>query len=154
MRKSNLVPLFLNTVLGASAFVGGGVASASTSTKTLAEGPHVPKGGGEVQLTGYSINDGPSSDAVLTGVIGDYGEAIRTTNSGSSGTQYNELELSMTRGSFRLNIAGIESELEKAIYGAFPTTSTCSGEVSVSDATPVVSGAGTGAYMNLGERFA
>jgi hypothetical protein len=150
MRKSDLVTFVLCTAAVAIAIVGGGVASASGSSRTLAAGPHIPKDGGEVQFTGYSNNDGPKSVAVLTGAIGDYGEAIRTTNTGSTGTQYNELELSMTRGSFRLNIADIESELGRAIYGAFPTSSrTCSGEVTVAGATPVVSGAGTGAYKGL-----
>jgi hypothetical protein len=148
MRVNNVVSLIVCTVIAISALVGGGVASASRTR--LAEGPHIPKGGGEVEFTGYSSGDGPKSVAVLTGAIGDYGEAIRTTSSGSAGSEYHELELSMTRGSFRLNIAGIESELGKAIFGAFPThSSTCSGEVSVSGATPVIDGTGTGAYKGL-----
>jgi hypothetical protein len=148
MRVHNVVPLVVCAVIAAFALVGGGVASAS-KTK-LAEGPHIPKGGGEVEFTGYSSGDGPKSVAVLTGAIGDYGEAIRTTSSGSARSEYNELELSMTRGSFRLDIAGIEGELGKAIFGAFPThASTCSGEVSVSGATPVIAGTGTGAYKGL-----
>jgi hypothetical protein len=135
-------------VIASSALVGGGIASAS-KTK-LAEGPHIPKGGGEVQLTGYSNNDGPNFVAVLTGAIGDYGEAIRATSKGSAGAEYNELELSMTRGSFQLNIAGIEGELGKAIFGSFPThSSTCSGEVSVTGTSPIIAGTGTGAYKAL-----
>jgi hypothetical protein len=148
MRGDNVVPLLVCTAIAASALVGGGVASAS-KTK-LAEGPHIPKGGGEVQFTGYSSGDGPKSVAVLTGAIGDYGDAIRTMSSSSGGSEYNELELSMTRGSFRLNVAGIEGELGKAIYGAFPTHSrTCSGEVSVSGTTPIIAGTGTGDYKGL-----
>jgi hypothetical protein len=148
MRENNVVPLIVCTVIVASALIGGGVASASKNK--LAEGPHIPKGGGEVQFSGYSNSDGAKSVAVLTGAIGDYGEAIRTTSSGSARSEFNELKLSLTRGSFRLNIAGIEGELGKAIYGAFPTNSrTCSGEVSVSGTTPVIAGTGTGAYKGL-----
>ncbi len=148
MRVNNVAPLIVCTVIVASALVGSGVASAS-KTK-LAQGPHIPKGGGEVQFTGYSNGDGPKSTAVLTGAIGDYGEAIRTTSGNSAGSEYNELKLSMTRGSFRLDIAGIEGELGKAINGAFPThSSTCSGEVSVSGETPVIAGTGTAAYKGL-----
>jgi hypothetical protein len=102
-----------------------------------------------VRITGYSNNDGPTSRVVVTGVIGDFGKAVRTA-SGSSNATYNELDLRLTRGSFGLNIAGIESNLLAAITGHFPTNATtCSGEVSVSGRATVDSGSGTGAYKGL-----
>jgi hypothetical protein len=134
---------------------GGGVSAApKSSTPAKAVGPHIPKGGGLVQLTGYSDNDGPKFSVTLTGVVGDYGTAVRTHVSGSSGGEYNLLQVSVTRGSFGLGIAGLESKLIRAIYGNFPTnTSTCSGLVSVSAPVPVVANSGTGAYKGLRGTF-
>jgi hypothetical protein len=132
----------LVVVLGAAE-----VSGASNSTKPA--GPHVPRSGGVVHITGYSDNDGPTSRVVVTGVIGDFGKAFRTSQ-GSSNAQDNELDLRLTRGSFGLNVAGIESNLLAAITGHFPSNATtCSGEVSVSGTAAVDSGSGTGAYKGL-----
>jgi hypothetical protein len=119
----------LVVVLGAA-----GVSGASKNGEsTKPTGPHIPRSGGYVHITGFSDNDGPTSRVVVTGVIGDFGTAVRTTSPGSSNTKDNELDLRLTRGSFGLNIAGIESNLLAAITGHFPTNATtCSGEVSVS----------------------
>jgi hypothetical protein len=127
-----------------------GVSGASKSGEpTKPVGPHVPKSGGIVRITGYSDNDGPTSRVVVTGVIGDFGKAVRTA-SGSSNATYSELDIQLTRGSFGLNIAGVESELLAAISGHFPTNATtCSGEVSVSGGAAIDSGSGTGAYKGL-----
>lgn len=128
-----------------------GVAGASkTGVSTKPVGPRVPASGGIVRITGYSDNDGPNSSVVVTGVIGDFGKAIRGSFPGSSTDQYNELDLRLTRGSFGLNIAGVERDLLTAISGHFPTNAkTCSGEVSVSGGASIDSGSGTGAYKGL-----
>jgi hypothetical protein len=128
-----------------------GVSGASEEGhSTKPAGPHVPKSGGIVRITGYSDNDGPTSRVVVTGVVGDFGKAVRTTSPGSSGAEFNELVLKLTRGSFGLNIASLESELAAAISGHFPTnTTTCSGEVAVTGKAAIDSGSGTGAYKGL-----
>lgn len=134
-------------VLSAAAVVSG---ASNTGDSTKPEGPHVPKSGGLIRVTGYSDNDGPTSKVVVTGVIGDFGKAVRIASQGSSNAQYNELDLQLTRGSFGLDIAGVESELLAAISGHFPTNAaTCSGEVSVSGRAAIDSGSGTGAYKGL-----
>ena len=126
------------------------VSGASSSASNKPAGPHVPKSGGVVRITGYSDNDGPMSSVVVTGVIGDYGKAIRTNSSGSPAAEYNELDLHLGLGSFGLNIARLESELGAAISGHFPTNATtCSGEIVVSGGAPIDSGSGTGAYKGL-----
>lgn len=102
-----------------------------------------------MKITAYSDNDGSTSRVVVTGVIGDYGKAVRTNTPGSSG-EYNELDLKLARGSFGLNIASLERELVAAISGHFPTNrATCSGEVDVSGEAAIDSGSGTGAYRGL-----
>jgi hypothetical protein len=128
-----------------------GVSGASKSVGPLKPvGPHVPKSGGIVRITGYSDNDGPTSSVVVTGVIGDFGRAVRTDAPGSSDAEYNELDLQLTRGSFGLNIVHLESELDAAISGHFPTNAmTCSGEIVVSSGAAIDSGSGTGAYKGL-----
>jgi hypothetical protein len=124
-----------------------GVSGASKSGEPA--GPHIPKSGGFVRITGYSNNDGPTSRVVVTGVIGDFGKAVRTNSPGSTG-EYNELVVKLTRGSFGLNIAGVESDLAAAISGHFPTNATtCSGEVAVSGGAAIEAGSGTGAYKGL-----
>jgi hypothetical protein len=141
------VTIFLASVL--VVVVGAAAVSGASSGESPA-GPHVPKSGGIVRITGYSDNDGPTSSVVVTGVIGDYGKAIRTNSPGSSDAEYNELDLHLTRGSFGLNIAHLESELGAAISGHFPTNAiTCSGEVIVSGGAAIYSGSGTGAYRGL-----
>ncbi len=107
-----------------------------------------------MNITAYSNNDGPKASVVLTGVIGDFGEAVRTYASGTSNKEYNQLAVSVTRGSFRLGIGGLESKLRSALSGGFPTnTSTCSGIVTATGKTPVVAGSGTGAYEGLSGNF-
>jgi hypothetical protein len=88
----------------------------------------------------------------LSGAIGDYGSATRTGSSSSG--EFNQLLIQVTKGSFRLDIAGVEAKLAKAIYGHFPTNSrTCSGQVSIEGATPIIGGSGTGSYEDIKGSF-
>jgi len=140
----------------AATLTAGGVAWGAPKASTLSKavGPRIPTTGGQVHLTAYSDNDGPKYTVVLTGAIGDYGDAVRARAIGTSNKEYNLLEVTVTRGSFQLGIAKLESKLVRAIYGHFPTnTATCSGIVTASDAAPVVKGSGTGAYKGLRGTF-
>jgi hypothetical protein len=155
MWNKTLVPIFLCTRFAGTVVVGvGGAAASKTSKTVLAVGPHIPKNGGRVNLTAYSNNDGPKSVVVLSGVIGDYGEAVRTSTGSSSNDEDDELDVVLTRGSFRLDITRVEGKLRGAIFGAFPTnSSTCSGQVMVAGTAPIVLGSGTGAYKGLNGTF-
>jgi hypothetical protein len=155
MHRRTWTAAVLLTCVVALMSTGGGVAVASGSSRSEEPvGPRVPKEGGSVDFTAYSDNDGSKSTAVLTGAIGDFGEAIRTSSGGSTDKEYDELQLSLTHGSFRLDIANLEGRLSHAIYGRFPTyAATCSGEVTVSGATPVRVGSGTGAYKGIRGEF-
>jgi hypothetical protein len=152
MRSITLVPVAIGLAI-AAAGCGGIVSAAPKASKpVLAAGPHVPQSGGKVNLTSFSNNDGPTSKVVLTGSIGDYGSAVRMSTGGS--LKDSELKLEMTRGSFRLDIAVIESELVKSAGSGFPTNqATCSGLLDITAASPIVSGSGTGAYRGIHGTF-
>ena len=47
-------------------------------------------------ITGYSSNDGPKSTAILTGAVGDFGEAVRIYAHGTIEKEYNQLDLMPT----------------------------------------------------------
>jgi hypothetical protein len=146
----------------------GGCASAATNTSTAGSpdaahtspstaaspaGPQASRASGPVQITGYSNNDGPESTVILTGAIGDVGVAVRTYANGKIERNYNQLDLTVTHGSFRLSIAGLENDLVSA-FRSFPSnTSTCSGMVTVTGMTPIVAGSGTGAYKGISGTF-
>jgi hypothetical protein len=152
--RGNTVALSAFCVVIATTAVVSASASATTksSKSSTASRSHIPKNGGMVNLTAYSDNDGPTSDVVLTGVIGDYGHAVRMSTSGSR--QDDELQLALSRGSFRLDISGVEGKLEKALGTDFPTnTATCSGFESVTGTAPIMSGSSTGAYTGLQGTF-
>jgi|SRR5947209_12736135 len=102
--------------------------------------------GGLVHLTTYSNNDGPASTAVLTGAIADFGHTVRAKN----GTR---AEVQLSRGSFELNIATLETDLIHA-FARFPTDpASCSGLVTVHAPTPIVAKSGTGDYVNIAGSF-
>jgi len=65
-----------------------------------------------------------------------------------------ELELKLTRGTFRLNVAGIDTKFSAGTSHEPIYPRTCSTYVSVSDAVPIVPGSGTGAYQGIAGTFA
>jgi hypothetical protein len=152
MHSTTLAPIALGLAFAVVGFGGAVSAAPKDSKPVLAAGPRVPKSGGTVDLTSYSGTDGSTSTVVLSGSIGDYGTAVRLSTPGSA--QDNELKLEMTRGTFRLDIAGIEGKLIKSVGSDFPTNqATCSGLLDVSDAAPIVSGSGTGSYEGIHGTF-
>jgi hypothetical protein len=130
--------------------VSGAATAGAATAKTRPAGPRESATGGQLQFTDYSDSDGPRSMVVLTGVIGDYGTAVRQDSNGGAGRLYNQLHLDLTRGSFVLNIARLENALVTA-FRFFPSnTSTCSGVVTSTGESPIVAGSGTGAYKGIG----
>jgi hypothetical protein len=107
-----------------------------------------------VQITGYSDNDGPKSTVILTGEIGDFGQAERTYANGTTEQNYNQLDLTLTHGSFDLSIANLEHNLVAAFTQHFPSnTRTCSGIVTTTATAPIVAGSGAGAYKGIRGSF-
>lgn len=129
-------------------------AAASGTTKASAGQPASPPG--LTHVIAYSINtDSPVLTAVLSGAIGDYGPA-EEISPGSTGVSAHggELELKLTRGTFGLNIAGIDTKFVEGTSHEPVFPRTCSTYVSVSDAVPIVPESGTGAYQGIAGTFA
>jgi hypothetical protein len=110
--------------------------------------------GSSVGFTSYTDNDGPESTVILTGGIGDYGTAVSVHPDGSVDPEHSsQLKLTLRDGSFRIGIADLDKKFVSAMSSFPPNTSTCSGTVRVSGATPIVAGSGTGAYQGISGGF-
>jgi hypothetical protein len=103
----------------------------------------------------YSVNtDGADFRAIIAGSIGDYGPAETVYPNGESDTSHShQLELKLTRGSFRINIAKLDKAFVEAA-GAEPIyPQTCSDFASVTTSTPIVAHSGTGSYQGISGSF-
>ena len=138
------VALTALTVLGCSA------ASATASPTSSAK-----PGAGNVHMTAYTDNDGPTDTVVVSGAVGDYGKAVNVFPNGTVDPDHTSLlELQMQHGTFRLDVASIDKAFVAAMVNRFPTnTKTCSGTVAVSQKVPIVAGSGTGAYQGAAGSF-
>jgi hypothetical protein len=108
-----------------------------------------------VHIIDYSLNsDGPRSKVILTGAIGDWGQAVTVHPDGTIDPQHTgELRLELQKGSFRLGFASLHKKIIRA-YSPWPSNkSTCSGSVSFTVVIPVVAGSGTGAYRGISGSF-
>jgi hypothetical protein len=91
----------------ATASATGAAAGGGTSTARTAQSPV----GSQAHIMVYSINsDGPDFRAILTGAVGDYSPAVTVHPDGRVDPEHtSEMELRLTHGSFRLNIAGLDA---------------------------------------------
>jgi hypothetical protein len=99
----------------------------------------------------YSINsDGPDFRAIVTGAIGDYGPGVSVYPDGRVDPAHDsEIELKLTRGSFRLNIGELDKRfvMEASHEPIFPGT--CSDVFGLTVAVPIVPRSGIGAYRGI-----
>lgn len=108
---------------------------------------------GNVNFTDYSDNDGTKAKVVLTGAVGDYGDAVSLTSNGDAHGPRTDIDLNLTQGRFRISVADIDKKLADA-FTHFPSnTTTCSGLVTVTGPAPIEAGSGTGAYQGIGGHF-
>jgi hypothetical protein len=137
--------------------------TAATASSTAATPGTAEAGAGQLaSLSGlthviaYSINtDNPVLLSVVSGAIGDYGPAEEVSPSSTGVSAHGgELELKLTRGTFRLNIADIDTKFIEGTSHEPVFPRTCSTYVSVSDAVPIVPGSGTGTYQGIAGTFA
>jgi hypothetical protein len=63
------------------------------------------------------------------------------------------MELRLTHGSFRLSIAALDKAFVKATSHEPIYPKTCTDLISVTSATPIVAGSGTGAYRGIRGSF-
>lgn len=157
MQKNLAVPTCCAAVLVAALALA--ACAPANATQTSAQTPAEPAAAapvhGTVHIDIYSINsDGANFRAVLSGAIGDYGPAVAIYPDGKIDPEHNsELELNLTRGTFRLNIAQLDQEFVQHLshYPDYPAT--CSEYVSFTTRVPVVAGSGTGSYRGISGDF-
>lgn len=142
------------TLAGALALAG--CTAAAATTGSASKPADLP---GLTHITAYSIDtDNPVLASVVSGAIGDYGPATEISAGGTGGAggsaHGGELELDLARGSFRLDIAGIDQEFVNGTSHEPVYPRTCSTFVSVTGAVPIVPGSGTGAYRGIAGTFA
>jgi hypothetical protein len=102
-----------------------------------------------VHLTNYTDNDGVASTVVLSGAVGDFGQAVRS----SSNDKQSILTLRLSHGTFQLNITDLTKRFAAAVCKAAFNQATCSGNVSITSSAPVVTHSGTGAYKGISGSF-
>lgn len=110
---------------------------------------------GAVHLTAYTNNDGPTETVIVTGAIGDYGQAVSVYPDGTVDPEHDsQLSLQLSRGTLRLDTAALDKTFVAAFLHDFPSNATtCSGSFEVTRQVPVVAGSGTGAYKGAGGAF-
>lgn len=138
---------------GAVTLAGCTAAATVSSAATASKSAVLP---GLAHVIAYSVNtDNPVLSSIVTGAIGDYGPAKEISPGGSGVSAHGgELELDLSRGSFRLDIAAIDQKFVQGTSHEPIYPRTCSTFVSVSDAVPIVPGSGTGAYRGITGTFA
>jgi hypothetical protein len=141
------------------AVVSGGCASAATKPPAAGasstSAPATAPANGTANIMIYSANtDGAYFQAIVSGVLGDYGSTVSIDPHGSVDPSHtSEMELRLTQGSFALsatalNDAFVSVDSHEPIY-----TTTCSDLISVTATTPIVAGSGTGAYRGIRGSF-
>jgi hypothetical protein len=128
-------------------------ASSHTSAAVIVKGNSADSSNSHILV--YSINtDGADFRAVVTGAIGDYGPAVTVFPNGSTDTSHSsQLELKLTRGSFRLSIAALEQAFVTAASREPIYPRTCSDFASATAAAPIVAHSGTGSYRGISGSF-
>ncbi|HJP76016.1 MAG TPA: hypothetical protein VJ914_17235 [Pseudonocardiaceae bacterium] len=111
--------------------------------------------GGTVHIIDYTNDDAAVTTAVLSGAIGDLGQGFSVNQDGTLSTEHNELNLVLSQGSFKLDIAAITkaflTEAGTVPFQHGPTS--CSGYMTASGTAPIIPGSGTGAYQGVSGTF-
>jgi hypothetical protein len=138
-------------VLAGALAITGCASAAATSAARTSSAPRTTAASRQTRIMVYSINsDGPDFRAILDGAIGDYGPAVTVLPDGKVDPSHSsELELNLTRGSFRLDIAGLGQRFKAATSHEPVYPRTCSDYVSVTAPVAVVAGSGTGSYQRI-----
>lgn len=159
LRMKNIRYAIAAAVAGTLTFAGGtaAVATSTTASGTATTGASKPAAPPVLtHVTVYSVNsDAPVLTSVVSGpTIGDHGPAKQVSPGSTVPTKHGgELLLDLAHGTFRLNLAAIDTKFTKAL-GPATIPRTCSDYVSVRDNVPIVPGSGTGAYRGIAGTFA
>jgi hypothetical protein len=147
--------LTLNGCASAAAKPGGTTKANPRPSAAAKVGPPAAAARGAANIMAYSIDsDGPAFSTVVTGAVGDYGPAMTVLPDGTVDPGHtSELELRLTHGSFRLNIAELGKKIVAATSHEPIYPRTCSTFIRVAAATPIVAGSGTGSYQGISGSF-
>ena len=145
--------LLAGTIAGCSSAASG--ATASKPTAGTAGSATLAADTANTHLAVWSVNsDGPDFQAILAGAVGDYGPGVTVHPDGSVDPDHtSELELKLSRGSFRVSIAAIDAAFVKAVAHWPYNKETCSIQGAVTGTAPVVAGSGTGVYHGITGSF-
>jgi hypothetical protein len=156
MLRNRPAARFGATVLaGVLAATGCAASAASTGAATTsAAAPAAARDNAHLMV--YSINsDGPDFRAIVTGAIGDYGPAVTVFPNGQVDPSHtHDLELKLTRGSFKLSITELDQRFVAVTTHEPIYPRTCSDYMTASAPMDIVPGSGTGAYRGISGRFA
>ncbi len=130
-------------------------AEASTVSAAADRTPAAAAVHGVAHLVIYSINsDGPDFQAIVSGVIGDYGPAVTVLPDGKVDPEHtSEMELELRHGTFRLYIEPIASKFRAKTSREPVFARTCSDYFDVTAPVPIVVGSGTGSYRGITGNF-
>lgn len=130
-------------------------ATTASYTGTRGTGQSAPGHTGTAHIAIWSVNsDGPDFREAVTGAVGDYGPGVTVFPNGTVDPNHtSEIELNMSHGSFRLNIAELDAQFGRAIQRGPFDRATCSVHARFTGNTPIVAGSGTGAYQGISGAF-
>jgi hypothetical protein len=157
MYRKRLICMTVIAVCG-TLLAGGGAAAAINAPAARAQAgalaargaTRAPASGGLVFFTAYQNDDLPGATVVLSGAIGDFGEAVSVLPDGTVDPEHSsQFSLALTQGSFRIVIGPLHAKFVSALSRASYNLKTCSGHAAVTGAAPVVAGSGTGAYAGI-----
>ena len=148
---SRRVPVAV-AALAVGGLVAAGCGAAAAAAPQRAGSAHHDR---TVRVVAYANNDGPTASVVVTGAVGDYGQAVSVYPDGSIDPEHNsQLSLRLSHGSFRLDAAALDKAFVAAMVSEFPSNqTTCSGHVEATRRVQIVPGSGTGAYQGIGGAF-
>jgi hypothetical protein len=150
-----LASLLTMTACAASPRASARAGTAAHGTAVTAMTRAAAPGRGAANIMIFSVNsDGAYFRAIISGVIGDYGPAVTIYPDGKVDPMHNsQMELRLTRGSFRLWIVSVDKTFVKATSHEPIYPKTCTDHITVTGTAPIVAGSGTGAYRGISGSF-
>ncbi len=146
------------TALGGSVASEAAAADRTPATSEAAAAGRTPATSavrGVANVVIYSVDsDGPYSQAIVSGAIGDYGPAVTVLPNGKVDPEHtSDMELELRHGTFRLYIGAIIDRFRAQTSHEPVFSGTCSDYLHVSATVPIVAGSGTGSYRGLSGKF-
>jgi hypothetical protein len=134
-------PVALALALGATGAalpaIGAALATAASSAPA----------GGSVRVLATSSGNGKGGNVLLTGAVGDRGTTRKVNKAGKPDANGNYVRLSLSKGTFELNVTKIDAAANRAFSTLKVDSATCSASAAFSGPATVMSG--TGLYKGI-----